>query len=493
MTTPVVSLPEFLLSVREAGYRSPAHAVAELVDNAIQAGAARVEVRVLEGELGLEIHVQDDGRGVPPSALAQALSFGGSTRFGDRAGLGRFGMGLPSASLSVARRVEVYSWADGDAAMVGLDLDRLPADGALPSVASAPLPSTATPTERGTLVRWTRCDRLSGYRRRGLELDLHQALGRVFRRFLWDGLVLMVNGAACPAADPLLLDPRAPFSGAASFGAPLVIPVRTALGAGNVGVWFSELPVMEWSSLSNAEKRRRGITKGAGVSVLRAGREIDAGWLFMGDKRRENYDDWWRCEVRFMPELDEAFGVTYTKQGVRPTPELVEALTPELSAVARALNARVRRAHETLEIRARYAASEEKATDVEQRMRPLPTPQVDGSPLVARLAELWPDLLVKPARSDVRIVEHDLGAAPVFEVITLPRRLVVVLNRAHPFYAQCYAPLIAAGEIGAGPRAHVELLLVALARAEAARAEGLDALQAYRAEWGLALAELVKS
>ena len=55
----------------------------------------------------------------------------------------------------------------------------------------------------------------------------------------------------------------------------------------------------KWYSLSNEEKNARGIAKNAGVSIVRAGREIDCGWFFMGQKRKENYDDWWRCEVRF--------------------------------------------------------------------------------------------------------------------------------------------------------------------------------------------------
>ena len=66
---------------------------------------------------------------------------------------------------------------------------------------------------------------------------------------------------------------------------------------GIVRVRFSELPVAQWSRLSNEEKRARGITKCAGVSVVRAGREVDYGWFFLGEKRRENYDDWWRCEI----------------------------------------------------------------------------------------------------------------------------------------------------------------------------------------------------
>src|SRR6266487_3387449 len=64
----------------------------------------------------------------------------------------------------------------------------------------------------------------------------------------------------------------------------------------------------------------------------------------MGQKRRENYDDWWRCEVRFDPDLDEMFGVTHTKQEIRPTEELIGILTPEVEKTARELNARARKA-----------------------------------------------------------------------------------------------------------------------------------------------------
>src|SRR5207249_4570371 len=83
-------------------------------------------------------------------------------------------------------------------------------------------------------------------------------------------------------------------------------------------------------------------------SFVRAGREIDYGWHLMGSKRKENYDDWWRCEVSFHPELDEFFGVTHSKQGVAPTPQLQVILSPDLEAAARTLNSRVRSSFETL-------------------------------------------------------------------------------------------------------------------------------------------------
>ena len=79
---------------------------------------------------------------------------------------------------------------------------------------------------------------------------------------------------------------------------------------------FTMLPVAQWHNLDNVTKRRVGIVGGGGgVSILRAGREIANGWHLMGGKRKENYDDWWRCEIEFDPALDEHFGITDQQAG----------------------------------------------------------------------------------------------------------------------------------------------------------------------------------
>src|SRR5581483_512354 len=109
------------------------------------------------------------------------------------------------------------------------------------------------------------------------------------------------------------------------FGEELIYEFTTAGGSGCVRVVFAELPVEQWSGLTVDEKRELGITNAPSVSVMRADREIDRGWFFMGSKRRENYDDWWRCEVNFEPTLDELFGITNAKQGIKPRPDLLTA------------------------------------------------------------------------------------------------------------------------------------------------------------------------
>jgi hypothetical protein len=56
----------------------------------------------------------------------------------------------------------------------------------------------------------------------------------------------------------------------------------------------------------------------------------------MGDKRKENYDDWWRCEISFSPDLDEMFGVTHTKQEIKQSEFMNNILVPDMEQTARA-------------------------------------------------------------------------------------------------------------------------------------------------------------
>src|SRR5262249_21964907 len=99
----IIALDKVIQSTPGSGYKSPASAVAELVDNALQAHATAVDIRVEgdsdSGAAPTRVVVADNGSGMNDETLRQALRFGGSSRFNDRTGLGRFGMGLPNASL----------------------------------------------------------------------------------------------------------------------------------------------------------------------------------------------------------------------------------------------------------------------------------------------------------------------------------------------------------------------------------------------------------
>ena len=509
----IIALDKFIQATRDSGYKGTASAISELVDNAIQAEAKHIAISVVStassngDDKAIEISVLDDGCGMDPFTLRQALRFGGSTRFGDRRGLGRYGMGLPNASLSQARRVTVYTWQGGGtrrrqqtSAHVFssyLDVDEI-AGGKMtevpaPEVGKSP-PITCVGAS-GTLVYWMQCDRLDNRRVSTIVRKLEAELGRRFRHFIWQGLRITINGDALEAFDPLYLHPRAKITGASLFGDELTYEVRADPADPNKTGWvrvrFTELPVQPWHKLSNEEKRRMGLSKGAGVSIVRAGREVDYGWFFMGTKNRENYDDWWRCEVQFDPILDEAFGITHTKQQTRPQVHLVEALSPDLESAARILNGRARKAHNAAKASDRFAEAARIADERDHLLRPLPARVApEARALMKEIQDNHPSLRPQPdaAPSRYGIVQHAVKDTSFFTLAQDGERLVLVLNPDHPFYREIYKPLSDESPQDLELRAKLELLLLAAARSEASTSGRVPAIAKHRLEWSNTLA-----
>ena len=291
----IVAADKFIRATRDSGYKNTSSAISELVDNAVQAGASKIEI-VIElptDSNKIEIKVTDNGCGMNLFTLRKALRFGGSSRFNDRTGLGRFGMGLPNSSLSQARRVTVTSWTDYSAQkrhtsnVLGagmphqtyLDTDEISAGliTEVPLPQRVAMPPLSAPMRSGTIVHWTQCDRLDYKRTNTICRHLVLDLSRRFRYFLLDGTQITVNSCLIKASDPLFISKTHSNSGAILYGNEIHYtvssnPEDSAAPAGTVRVRFSELPVKKWAGLSNDEKRARGIINNAGASVVRANR-----------------------------------------------------------------------------------------------------------------------------------------------------------------------------------------------------------------------------
>ena len=440
----------FIRAVRESGYLSISTALAELVDNSMQASATEVAISISrDGADALhEIVVEDNGCGMSKAELELCLRFGGSSRFDSRQSFGRFGMGLPAASLSQARRIEVTAWRNsGYERTVALDVDAIVAGGDPTLVARrGPRGRSAS----GCRVRWMQCDRIEYRRLVWLERSLHRELGRMYRRFIDSGLRLTINGTPVEAIDPTMLTTEVEGSSACLAFEELCYELETT-GGGTaiVTVRFAMLPVERWHHLDNLTKRRVGIVGNGGVSILRAGREIASGWYLLGGKRKENYDDWWRCEIEFDPSLDEHFGITINKQGIRPSAMLREAIEPELESIARMLNARVRQAFEDVKFQAAAEASCQ----------------------IAAAAD--PDLPVVPSPGRTGAIQYRFGldslpTEAMFRSALVDRTLSLTMNADHPAFAALYQPLQAfEGEAAAKLRTSLELFLLSFARSAA--------------------------
>jgi hypothetical protein len=142
-------------------HHSLATAVADLVDNSLDATADTIRIRfLLDGSAPIGLQVVDDGRGMDSIAVDRAMTFAGTRDYRD-SDLGHFGVGLKAASLSQADTVLVYSRAYGSTA-VGRKLVRS-GERTAPRVGTISTADAAyhldhveigIPLDTGTIVEW---------------------------------------------------------------------------------------------------------------------------------------------------------------------------------------------------------------------------------------------------------------------------------------------------------------------------------------------------
>ena len=522
----------FLQATRESGYKGTSQALAELVDNAIQAKATGIHIYLEAGETDpndITVYIYDNGTGMDQDTIALAPQFGGSSRFNDRSGIGRFGMGLPNSSVSQCTRFEVYSKRrGGETFFAYLDLEEVEKgqvsdEGFLAPVPvrDIPLPLSLTPyrAEHGTLVVWRNCDRLDPKNIDALKKKLIGFMGQSFRNFIYvdtdeegnkvpPARTITVNGTPVNAFDPLFLDPRAEYSGADDRGTYYYdLPVPEQPGkTSRVTVKFSILPVEIWGRYSNKEKnamRVVGRNASKGFCIMRAGREVDVTDRFFligrkdanGDEhegRIINNDAWWRCEISFSPELDKLFGVTHTKQDIHPTVQAMQKMREEITGTAMTLRNEYdeRRLKKTPK---KTLPSEETATRNDQFLPPPPEMPQDPKDIEDGVKEYGKNYSREDETADQaedrvksKLFTIELEAAkegPFYRTTQLGPNTIVYLNTDHPFYTELYAVLD-----DNEAQNSVQLLLFALARGE--RQAGMDGKMWYltqRSVWSQAL------
>jgi hypothetical protein len=321
-------------SLRAFGY-STAGAVADLVDNSISAGAGRISIDFTWAGEDSYVTVMDDGRGMSPASLVAAMRPGSTSPLDARSAtdLGRYGLGLKTASFSQARELTVASrTTDSDTAIRRWDLDTVASSGEWRLLRTGPAGTSLESELRapGTLVLWSKLDRLAGAtaaadnraHRRFLETIemVRMHLESTFHRFLVGrSLGIYVNGQSVQPWDPFLRNHQAtqvleseelPFHGELIRVHPYVLPHR--------------------SKLSEQEAARgagvRGWNHQQGFYVYRSGRLIAQGdWLGLG-LAKDEHTKLARIAIEFPSNLDHEWQVDVRKSTCRPPGELAESL-----------------------------------------------------------------------------------------------------------------------------------------------------------------------
>ena len=183
-------------SIRNFGYDLNT-AISDLVDNSISAGASTIQIRLEWNNGDPFVAITDDGHGMTNDQLSKNIIIGSKNpaEERDQSDLGRFGLGLKTASFSMCRQLNVFSKTqNSELAFRAWDLDVIATKNKWLVSRQCPswidqLPAEMIPNETGTLVLWNKCDRLirdfeevQKLQAAGVELIEH--LGVFFSKFL---------------------------------------------------------------------------------------------------------------------------------------------------------------------------------------------------------------------------------------------------------------------------------------------------------------------
>jgi len=214
--------PALIESMRSVGY-SLETSIADLLDNSISAGAKNIRIRFDPLDIPY-IAIIDDGHGMDPEELTNAMRHGSTSPLVAREStdLGRFGLGLKTASLSQCRNLTVISKKNGtiSARQWNLDLIMEREDWILLSpnrdeIRNFPHAADLDSLDHGTVVVWQDLDRLIAGEKSvkdAIEHHMHHArehLGLVFHRYLSDEpgferVAISINENPVMPVDPFL-------------------------------------------------------------------------------------------------------------------------------------------------------------------------------------------------------------------------------------------------------------------------------------------------
>ena len=330
-------------SLRDVGYDFVS-AVADLVDNSLAAGASRVEIEIEFAGADSRVLIADDGCGMTANGLAEALRFGSRRIYGP-GDLGRYGLGLKTASLSQCRTVTATSRRPGinRTSIRQLDLDLIAEWDEWLIVDPGRTPTTVRSLEfldRGfsTVIAWENLDRVlpekrpdGGWTKRRFESLICRTsdhLGMVFHRFIEGShpvgkVDVVVNGEKIRAWNPF--SPRE----SATVALPdQLFELTVGDMTGTVKLTRYVLPPRDSFSSAGEFERMSGPLKWnrqQGLYIYRVGRLVQwSGWA--GIRAIDEHTKLARAALDFDTDLDLAFNINVAKMRVSIPPQLRQML-----------------------------------------------------------------------------------------------------------------------------------------------------------------------
>ena len=484
--------PERLIEgLRDTGYEFNI-AVADLIDNSIAADATIVDVRInMDFRGNVVLSIADDGCGMGREELISAMQYGSPPR-PHPASLGKFGLGLKTASTAFCRQLTVMSRESSATTPISAtwDLDHVASVGRwellIDTANSEQLEhlQAASGDGTGTVVVWNKVDRLlknyaqpgGGHAMRALDKvieDLKDHIAMIYQRFLdrednrASNIEIRVNGNSIEAWDPFCIGESELVAAENS--------MQVQLGDGShasFSVRAYILPRAEEFSSDAAAKRAKLSNALQGIYVYREGRLIhSADWLGMFSK--EPHLTLLRVDFSFDHRLDEHFYVDIKKSKINLDDQLWDWLKDQfLTAPRREANTRYRRGQSLKVTKLAPGTHSGSNKNIAAKEAQLDTAEITSSDPTSGEAEvenrygkfkLKIPTISAVAPGEVYVTTVDTIADGVlFEPVLIEQHKAVRINTGHPYYHKVYVPNWSSGVTIQG----MDSLLWALCAAE---------------------------
>jgi hypothetical protein len=304
-------------SLRHTGYDNY-NAIADIIDNSIDAEAQNIWVEIHQEKRDFVIRVVDDGIGMDEDTLTEALRLGSETEKNIDSDLGRFGMGLCTAGLSMSRMTVVLTKQEKNPILVGInDLDWIIKSNEFKSyIDEADLEQSKIfkdflkGSHQGTIVTFRNSDRIQNTNVTIFANLLKKCIGRIFRRFIEAGRKFYVNGELVQVVDPLMLTEQDTY---VYSDEEYPIKVETSNGYIEDTIRIRIVLLPDYGVAINKDKGINLLNQG--FYVMRNQRELFDGQT-LDVYTRDPHLNRFRAEIYFSGTLDELMGVHFTKRSI---------------------------------------------------------------------------------------------------------------------------------------------------------------------------------
>lgn len=418
-----------IYALQHLGYKNDV-ALCDIIDNSIDAEATKIGVLIEKDR----IIIYDNGTGMTKEVLKEALRLGSDIIRDDESCLGKFGMGLSTASMSIADRTTVITkTVDSDIILessVDINIIKLKnkfiREDRNANEEEIKLFHNLLKGERsGTIVILEYCTGIKNNNITQFANKMKNEIARIYRKFMGK-IEFEVNNAKIEMDDPLYLDNK---QTQVYSDENYEVKWKDKDGNEKKSIINAKLVLLPLFTKDEARKNKINIPN-QGFSVLRNSREIAFGYMPSNWIIKHNKYNRFRGEISFQSEMDEPMGVDFTKSGIDMVDSVNDILMQYLKAQIIAIGNKAE--NEKIRIENKDIDHENAEKTINTRANVLIVPKKE--PINEEFIE-EEEKNNKSKKVNVKFKTISSGrAGNIFSAYLVGKTTVIEWNIDHPFY-----------------------------------------------------------